>query len=170
MSQETNNSNLFESVLKRSVKRMLNVITQHEESWLGWTGKLQVTLLCAYISRKKLCSQTFNALSEEVMVMYSEKIKTKRMKKDVWKSFFFFNLQAGVSQLHNRLTSSQTVFRYFKDTLMQIWKSAHIFVYIWKHYVQNFTLKHLLLFEICTRAICEKIVYKHSETTEYVKK
>ena len=31
------------------------------------------------------------------------------------------------------------------------------------------TLNCLLLFEICTREICEKFVYKHSETIEYVK-
>ena len=31
-------------------------------------------------------------------------------------------------------------------------------------------LKHLLLFEIYAREICKKIVYKHSETIEYVKK
>ena len=30
-------------------------------------------------------------------------------------------------------------------------------------------LKHLLLSEICAREICEKFVYKHSETIEYVK-
>ena len=35
-----------------------------------------------------------------------------------------------------------------KGTLMQIWKSANIFVSIWKEYVQNFILKSLLLFEI----------------------
>ena len=34
-------------------------------------------------------------------------------------------------------------------------------------YVDDFELKHLLLFEICD--ICEKFVYKHSETIEYVK-
>ena len=56
----------------------------------------------------------------------------------------------------------------FKGTLMQIWKSGNIFVFIWK-YVEGFTLKHLLLFEICAREICEKFVYKHPETTEYVK-
>ena len=52
---------------------------------------------------------------------------------------------------------------------MQIWKSANIFVFMWKQYNEDFTLKHLLLFEICTCAICEKFIYKHSETTEYVK-
>ena len=53
----------------------------------------------------------------------------------------------------------------FKGTLMQIRKSANFVVFIWK-YVEDFTFKHLLLFEICTREICEKFVYKHSETIE----
>ena len=48
--------------------------------------ELQVTLLSAYISRKKLCSQTFKAPSEKVILMYSEKMKAKYMKEDVWKS------------------------------------------------------------------------------------
>ena len=56
-----------------------------------------------------------------------------------------------------------------KGTLKQIWKSANVFVFIWKLYAEDFTLKHLLLFEICTRKICEKFVYKHSETIEYLK-
>ena len=52
---------------------------------------------------------------------------------------------------------------------MQIWKAANIFVFKWKWYVEDFTLKNLLLFEICAREICEKFVYKHSETIEYIK-
>ena len=38
-------------------------------------------------------------------------------------------------------------------------------------YGYNFVapLKHLLLFEICTGELCEKFVYKHSETMEYVR-
>ena len=32
-----------------------------------------------------------------------------------------------------------------------------------------FQIKHLLHFEIYTREICEKLVYKHSETIEHVK-
>ena len=56
-----------------------------------------------------------------------------------------------------------------KGTLMQIWKSANIFVFIWKQYVEGFTLKHLLVFEICAHEICEdEFVYKYSETMEYV--
>ena len=35
--------------------------------------------------------------------------------------------------------------------------------------VEDFTLKLLLYFKICAREICEKFVYKHSETIEYVK-
>ena len=31
------------------------------------------------------------------------------------------------------------------------------------------TLKHLLRSEICAREICEKFIYKHSKTIEYVK-
>ena len=53
-----------------------------------------------------------------------------------------------------------------KSTLMQIWKSVNIFVFIWNIYIytEDFTFKHLLLFEICAREMCEKCVYKHSET------
>ena len=35
--------------------------------------------------------------------------------------------------------------------------------------VEDFILKHLLLFEICAHEICEKFVYKHSETIGNVK-
>ena len=57
----------------------------------------------------------------------------------------------------------------FKETPMQIWKSANIFVFMWKKYFEDFTLKHLLLFEICALEVCEKYVHKHSERIEYVK-
>ena len=52
---------------------------------------------------------------------------------------------------------------------MQILKSADIFAFIQKKYVEDFTLKHLLLFEICARGIFEKFVYKHSEKIELLK-
>ena len=35
--------------------------------------------------------------------------------------------------------------------------------------VKIFARKHLLLFEICAREICEKFVYIHSQAIEYVK-
>ena len=44
---------------------------------------------------------------------------------------------------------------------------SKVFQYLCLHmkkYVEDFTLKHLSLFEICAREICEKFVYKHSET------
>ena len=56
-----------------------------------------------------------------------------------------------------------------KGTLMQIWKYANIFAFIWKQIVEDFTLKQLLLFEMCAHEMCEKFVYKHSEIIEYVK-
>ena len=57
----------------------------------------------------------------------------------------------------------------FKGTLLQIWKFVKISVFIWQLYVECFTWKHHLLFEICASERCEKFVYKHSVTTEYVK-
>ena len=49
---------------------------------------IQVTVLFAYISWKKLCSHNFKAFSEDVIVMCSEEMKAKYMKEDVWMSFF----------------------------------------------------------------------------------
>ena len=86
----------------------------------NWTGKLQVTLPSTSIPRKKLYSQTIKASSEEAIVMYSEKIKAKCMKKDVWKmkkdvwKSFFVNLHVGISWLHNRLAPSENAFWIFK--------------------------------------------------------
>ena len=69
-------------------------------------------------------------------------------------------------QLHQLVTQKMVL----KGTLMQIWKSTNISVFIWKKkYVEDFTFEHLLLFEICAREICEKFVYKHSEIIEYAK-
>ena len=56
-----------------------------------------------------------------------------------------------------------------KGTLMHISEYVNTFVFIWKYYVEDFSLKHLLLFEICTRTIGGKFAYEHSETIEYVK-
>ena len=72
-------------------------------------------------------------------------------------------------KLYYSLTEGEWYLSCLIGILMQIWKSASISVFIWKQYVEDFTLKHLLLFEICAREICEKFVYKHSETIEHVK-
>ena len=56
-----------------------------------------------------------------------------------------------------------------KGILMQIWKSGNMFAFIWK-YAEDFAFKHVLFFEICAHEyVCEKFVYKHSETIEYIK-
>ena len=44
---------------------------------------------------------------------------------------------------------------------MQIWKSANIFVFIWKEYVEDFTFEHLLLFELCAHDINSQTVYNN---------
>ena len=70
----------------------------------------------------------------------------------------------------DNIQASHSVYAsYFKDTLMQISKSTNILVFIRKKIVEDFTLEHLLLFEICARKNCEKLVRKHSETIEYLK-
>ena len=48
-------------------------------------------------------------------------------------------------------------------------ENLSISLHFMKKYAEDFTLKHDLLFEICAYEICEKLVYKHSDTIEYVK-
>ena len=57
----------------------------------------------------------------------------------------------------------------FKGTLMQIWKSANIFLFMWNQYVEDLTLRQLLIFEIYVGEICKKFFYEHSEIIEYIK-
>ena len=71
--------------------------------------------------------------------------------------------QAGLEQM-KFCSASETKKLKEKGTLMQIWKSTNIPVFIWKKYVEDFAFKYLLLFERCVREKCEKFVYKHSET------
>ena len=73
------------------------------------------------------------------------------------------------TKFYTRVYKKMHILLFFKGTLMQIWKSANIFPFIWNWYIEKFTLEHFLLFEICAREICEKFVYKYSETIEYVK-
>ena len=47
-------------------------------------------------------------------------------------------------------------------------KSLDLPLYVNSFMFEDFTLKHLLLFEISSPEICEKFIYKHSETIEYV--
>ena len=84
----------------------------------------------------------------------------KRQEMMIQRKFTEFCLQLS---WHNHLLSNILIFmkKCFKGTLMQIWKSANVVVFIRKKYVEDFTLKHFLLFKICAREICEKFIYKH---------
>ena len=83
---------------------MLNMkIVDLDESWLN----------------REISSDTtfrWKRLLKEVIVMHSEKMKAKYMKKDAWKSFFV-SLQADILQLHYRLTSLQMILRNFRYLL-----------------------------------------------------
>ena len=52
---------------------------------------------------------------------------------------------------------------------MQIWISPYMFVFILKYYPENFAFLLLGILELYTRKICEKFIYKRTETIEYVK-
>ena len=58
----------------------------------------------------------------------------------------------------------------FIGTLMQIWKSSCMFLFIWKYYLENFAFLTLRILELYTRKVCVMFVCKHKETIEYVKK
>ena len=56
-----------------------------------------------------------------------------------------------------------------KGTLMQIWKSAYMFLFIQKYYTENFAFLILRLLELHTRKVCKIFVYKHTETINTLK-
>ena len=47
---------------------------------------------------------------------------------------------------------------------MQIWESVNIFVFIWKWYVKDFTLKHLFLGEICAVVVSDVDIDSHTSS------
>ena len=85
-------------------------------------------------------------------------------------SFFFVvdRIQANQGNICSTLTIQKNALA-LKDTLMQIWKSPYIFVFIRKKYAENFAFLFLRILELYNRKVCEMFVYKHTETTEYVK-
>ena len=54
----------------------------------NWTSKIQVILLFVFVSWKKECSRNFKTFSEEVILMRCEKMKRKKIKEYMWKSFY----------------------------------------------------------------------------------
>ena len=76
------------SNIKNCTQENVKCRIQHEDNWLRWIVIEQVIKSNTTFRWKKLCSHTFKASSEEVIVMHSEKMKAKYMKEDVRKSFF----------------------------------------------------------------------------------
>ena len=85
------------------------------------------------------------------------KLQASFIKKRLWHRFFPVNFAKFQRHLFLQSTTGGCFYwqsliqSNFKVTLMQIWKSAIIFVFIWKYYVEDFTLKPLLLFDTRTR-------------------
>ena len=75
-----------------------------------------------------------------------------------------------VCRTHVILNLLQHSFICIKGTLMQIWKSSCMFLFIWKYCPESFAFLILRIFELYTRKVCEMFVYKHTETIEYFKK
>ena len=91
--------------------------------------------------------------------------RPKWNQRDQWNINFSLSVVQEILNLFFSIANIQQL----KGTLMQIWKFVNISVFIWKYYVEDFTLKHLLLSKTSARQICEKFVCKHSETIECVK-
>ena len=77
-----------------------------------WTGKIQVILL----SGERNCAHFQNLLGRSNRYAFWEN-EGKIHERECVKGFFSVNFQAGISQLHYRLVSSQMIFRDFKYLL-----------------------------------------------------
>ena len=60
-------------------------------------------------------------------------------------------------------------FSKLKGTLLQIWKSSYMFVFMRKWNPEKFALLFLRILELYIRKVCEMFIYKRTETIEYVK-
>ena len=135
-------------------------------------GAFGTTTLGVYNPQKVLIYQIkqtktqFNLRPESRGECINAKITEKKITGNLLIFSVFFRGMVAVSWKFTFMRSNSAE---LKGTLMQMWKSSYIPVFIWKKYVEDFTFKQLLLFEICARKICEKFVYKYSETIEYVK-
>ena len=67
------------------------------------------------------------------------------------------------------LLGMKDVLIFLKGTLMEIWKSPYMFVFIYKYYRENFAFLILVILELHTRKVCKIFVYKHTETLEYIR-
>ena len=112
--QEIKNSNLFDKKRHNSTWRKLTWMNRN------WTGKLQVsTTITNYYFRltfpERNCPLTLpKPLRKKYLGAFWEN-EGKIHDGGCVKELFFTKLRVGISQLHNRLTSLQTVFRDFKQ-------------------------------------------------------
>ena len=86
----TKNSNLYD---KNCTQENVKCHIQHEECWLRWIVIEQANYKYHHFPLifpgwKKWCSHTFKVSSKEAIVIHSDKMKAKYMKKDVSKSTF----------------------------------------------------------------------------------
>ena len=126
-----------------------------------WTGKLRVMLLSA--ERNCTRSTLFGGSNRDASWENEGKIHEKKMCKRV----FFVNLQAGISQLHYKLTSSQIVFRDFKYILRFIFSNSYLsFLHkmLEKHLWNNFLL--YLVVEIWNKLLSKRGFLKNSKFSD----
>ena len=69
----------------------------------------------------------------------------------------------------NEIVERLFSFRKVKGTLMQIWKSSYMFVFIQKWYPENSAFLFLWILELYIRKVYKMFIYKHRETIEYFK-
>ena len=100
--------------------------------------------------------------NHDTVLSITNEMAFSKMSKYVLKNL----LHATKSTSSSKDTSIKTI---FKGTLMQIWKSPYVFVFLWKYYPENFAFLILGILELFTRKFWEMFVYKHTETIEHVK-
>ena len=69
--------------------------------------------------------------------------------------FWIFSLDLCFSVFDTVKTRCFCFYRKFKGTLMQIWKSPYMFVFIWKQYPANSTFLILRIIELFAREVCK---------------
>ena len=88
-------------------------------------------------------------------------------------SYAYLNLTAQPAIMRCKLAKEtlNNVWNMFKEnsTLIQIWKSSYMFVFIYKWYLENSAFSILRILKLFVRKVFEMFVYKH-KTMEYVKK
>ena len=77
---------------------------------------------------------------------------------------FIENLDENFTGIKDNTRNVKSQWITLKDTLMQIWKSTNIFVFAWKWYVEDLSLKRLSRFEIYATEMCEKFVLIWTQT------